>query len=343
MLLNKFGDWTFPTLAGIITTPTLRPDGSILKDAGYDPATQLLLIDPPPMPEISEKPTRDDALAALKLLKDLLCEFPFEKDMTTSKDVGVALGGVVGEISTVCRGAYPVVPVHIVDAPAAGTGKSYLLSTVSWIATGQAMPTLGSSKQEELDKRLDTAVLSGRSLICIDNVVGEIGGETICRLTEQERPLVRIFGVLKDTEIDARSISFFANGNNIIVVGDFCRRVVRCCLDAGIEHPETRQFTRNPKQEILADRGKYIAACLTICRAYAVAGRPNLLPQLASYGEWSDTVRSALVWLGEADPVKSQDKSHADDPEVMALLTVLNEWKGVIRNRLRRRRCRCAT
>ena len=28
MLLNKFGDWTFPTLAGIITTPTLRPDGT---------------------------------------------------------------------------------------------------------------------------------------------------------------------------------------------------------------------------------------------------------------------------------------------------------------------------
>ena len=101
-------------------------------------------------------------------------------------------------------------------------------------------------------------------------------------------------------------------------------------LDAGIEHPETRQFKRNPKQEILADRGKYIAACLTICRAYAVAGRPNLLPQLASYGEWSDTVRSALVWLGEADPVKSQGKSHADDPEASALLTVLNEWRGVI-------------
>ena len=134
------------------------------------------------------------------------------------------------------------------------------------------------------------------------------------------------FLALKDTEIDARSISFFANGNNIIVVGDLCRRVVRCSLDAGIEHPETRQFKRNPKQEILADRGKHIAACLTVCRAYAVAKRPNLLPQLASYGEWSDTVRSALVWLGEADPVKSQGKAHADDPEASALLTVLNEW-----------------
>ena len=58
---------------------------------------------------------------------------------------------------------------------------------------------------------------------------------------------------------------------------------------------------------VLADRGKYIAACLTICRAYIAAGRPDKLPKLASFGDWSDTVRSALVWLGEADPVKSMD------------------------------------
>ena len=281
VLLKRFGDWTFPALAGIITTPTLRPDGTILKDAGYDPATQLLLIDPPPMPEIPEHPTKDDALAALKLLKDLMAEFPFAVD-----DDGVSLSvALSAHISTVCRGAYPIVPVHIVDAPAAGSGKSYLLSTVSWIATGQAMPVLGAGKsEEELGKRLDAAVLTGQPLICIDNVVGEIGGDTICRLTEQWRPQVRILGQTQIVNVDARGISFFANGNNIIVVGDFYRRVVRCRLDARSERPELRQFKRNPMDEILADRGAYIAAALTICRAYRVAERPGLLPQLASYG-----------------------------------------------------------
>ena len=92
---------------------------------------------------------------------------------------------------------------------------------MSWIATGQPMPALGSDKQEELDKRLDAAVLSGQSLICIDNVVNVLGGETICRLTEQWRPQVRIFGVLELVFVDARSITFFANGNNVIVRGDF--------------------------------------------------------------------------------------------------------------------------
>ena len=124
VLLKRFGDWTFPAIAGIITTPTLRPDGTILSEAGYDPATKLLLVDPPPMPPIPENPTKNDAIAALNFLKELLAEFPFVDDVSRS----VALSA---QISTVCRGAYPIVPVHVVDAPVAGSGKSYLLSTVS--------------------------------------------------------------------------------------------------------------------------------------------------------------------------------------------------------------------
>ena len=102
-------------------------------------------------------------------------------------------------ISTVCRGAYPgACRCTSSTRRRPARGKSYLLSTVSWIATGQAMPVLGAGKdEEEMEKRLDAAVISGQPLICIDNVVGEIGGETLCRLTEQPRPQVRILGVLK--------------------------------------------------------------------------------------------------------------------------------------------------
>ncbi len=32
-------EWAFPKVAGIITAPTLRPDGSVLDRPGYDPAT----------------------------------------------------------------------------------------------------------------------------------------------------------------------------------------------------------------------------------------------------------------------------------------------------------------
>lgn len=328
-LLNRFGDWKFPIIAGIITTPTLRPDGTILATAGYDPDTKLLLVDPPPMPGIACNPTKDDARAALGLLKELLVEFPFadvdDNDQSVSRSVALS-----AQISTVCRGAYAVVPIHVVDAPAAGSGKSYLLSTVSWIATGQAMPVISAGKsEEEMEKRIGAAVMRGQPLVCIDNVVGEIGGDALCQLIEQPRPSVRVLGLSKLVDVDARAVTYFADGNNIIVVGDLCRRAVHSRLDPRQERPELRQFKGNPMEQILADRGAYIAAALTICRAYIVAGRPSRCPPLASFGEWSDTVRSALVWLDEADPVASLDVSRADDPETTTLIAVLNEWKDV--------------
>jgi hypothetical protein len=79
-VLARAGEWKFPTVAGIATAPTLRPDGSILNRPGYDPATQLLLVDSLDMPPIPEKPTKDDAVTGLKLITDLLEEFPFVDD-----------------------------------------------------------------------------------------------------------------------------------------------------------------------------------------------------------------------------------------------------------------------
>jgi hypothetical protein len=119
-LLGRDGNWNFPLLAGVITTPTLREDGSILSEPGYDPVTGLLLVAPPPMPPIPEHPNRDDALAGLALLDALLMEFPF----VTAADRSVGLSALM---TPVARGAMQVAPMHAVDAPEAGSGKSYLI------------------------------------------------------------------------------------------------------------------------------------------------------------------------------------------------------------------------
>jgi putative DNA primase/helicase len=84
IILRRCGEWSFNPVDGIITTPTLRPDGTLLTSPGYDPATRLFLIDPPPMPGIPEEPTREDALEALRLLDGLLDEFPFADEASRS-------------------------------------------------------------------------------------------------------------------------------------------------------------------------------------------------------------------------------------------------------------------
>ena len=82
---------------------------------------------------------------------------------------------------------------------------------------------------------------------------------------------------------------------------------------------------------IMANRGDYIAAALTVCRAYQVAGRPDRQAQIGSFNEWSDTVRSALVWLGEADPLQSMETARAEDPEINELQIMLDAWVRRIR------------
>ena len=77
-VLSNDGKWVFPKVAGVIMTPTLRPDGSLLDTPGYDPSTELYLSGALQLPPISPRPTRDEALDALATLKDLFSEFPFK-------------------------------------------------------------------------------------------------------------------------------------------------------------------------------------------------------------------------------------------------------------------------
>jgi putative DNA primase/helicase len=79
----------------------------------------------------------------------------------------------------------------------------------------------------------------------------------------------------------------------------------------------------------LQDRGAYAAAALTIVRGYLAAGRPDKLKPLVSYEAWSDLVRSALVWLGCADPVDTMAETRASDPVLTTLRTVLDAWQRV--------------
>jgi len=60
------------------------------------------------------------------------------------------------------------------------------------------------------------------------------------------------------------------------------------------------------------------------------AGRPNPLPALASFEEWSTIVREPLVWLGCGDPLKTQEKLRAEDPTKVDKIAIFEAWKSRI-------------
>lgn len=323
-ILARAGEWKFPVIVGLITTPTMRPDGSLLLTPGFDPQTQLLLVDPPEMPSVPASPTRRDALQALAKLEDLLTEFPLADDVAKA----VAFSAL---ITPVVRGAFPVAPLHAFDGVSAGTGKSYLCDVTASIAIGQLMPVMAAGRsEEEMEKRLGAALMAGQPLISIDNVSIDLGGDALCIAIERGSIRMRVLGLSKNARIEARGTTFFATGNNLVVKGDACRRVVTARLDPRVERPELREFNSDPIAKVMANRGSYVAAALTICRAYLAAGRPNPARRLGSFEGWSDTVRSALIWLGLADPVAAMDGATALDPERVELLTVMDAWRDAV-------------
>ena len=321
ILLSRNGHWTLPRVAGVVTTPTIRPNGSVLTAAGYDAATRLYhVIDPAlKMPFLSPRPTKEDGMRAIDFLSGLLSEFPFISDA----DRAVAFSGM---ISPIVRGILPCVPLHAFKASTAGTGKSYLTDLASAGATGRPCPVVAAGQtEEETEKRLVGMLLAAFPIISIDNVNGELGGDLLCQIVE--RPLVRVrpLGSSDIMEIETRA-TMFATGNSLRVRGDMTRRTMLCSLDANMERPELRDFEHNPLQFVMDNRGQFVAACLNIVRAYREAGYPGKLRSLASFEEWSDNVRSALVWLGMADPVDTMEAAREDDPELGEIKRVLGAW-----------------
>jgi hypothetical protein len=319
-IIARTGERKFRPVAGLITTPTLRPNGSILRRTGYDRNTRLLLVKPPTLPPIPDKPSFDDALEALNVLDELLEEFPFSDNESRS----VALSAL---ITPVVRGALPVVPMHATRAPKAGTGKSYLFDIASAIAIGEPCPIIAAGRDEaETEKRLVAVALAGYPIINIDNVNGELAGDFLCQMIERPVVNLRVLGKSETVRVPNK-LTTFCTGNNLRLTGDLPRRALLCSLDAKVERPEEREFKAKPTQRVIADRGKYVAAALTVVRAYIVAGKPGPQKPLASFEVWSDTVRSALVWLGRVDPVETLATVRAEDPQEQALAAVLIAWQ----------------
>jgi putative DNA primase/helicase len=63
------------------------------------------------------------------------------------------------------------------------------------------------------------------------------------------------------------------------------------------------RFAFDPHALVRAERGRYVAAALTIVRAYITSGERAGCGPIGSYGGWSRFAREPLVRLSRLDPV----------------------------------------
>ena len=153
----------------------------------------------------------------------------------------------------------------------------------------------------------------------------DLGGELLCQLTERPVIKVRILGRSEMPECESHT-AVFATGNNVAFKGDMVRRGLVCNLETLVERPELREFKKDALDHAASHRATYVAAVLTIIRAYLAAGAPQVCGPFGSYTAWSRMVRSPLVWLGEPDPITSMDAARGEDSVLTEIRELFGFW-----------------
>lgn len=301
--LGRQGDgWQIATLMGIIENPTLREDGSLLTQEGYDrPMGVFLDLNGVVFPTIKQEPSIDDAREALRLLKIPIAEFPFVDDAARA----VLLSAMV---TAPIRHALRSAPMVATDATTPGTGKTLCANIPSLMLTGRAAPVMSQGVDDEEDeKRLAGVLLRGDNVVLIDNVRRAISGpDVLCSMLTEDSIQIRKLGETGNIQVSAR-VLVMATGNNIQFDGDMIRRVVISRLDAKLERPEEREhFALDLKSWVPGHRTELVVAALTLVRWYLTAraakaiAAANFKP--SGFPDWDAMVRAPLIAIGEADP-----------------------------------------
>jgi hypothetical protein len=315
--------WALNQVTGLINTPTLRPDGSLIELRGFDKATGLWLEPDSNMKiHLPKRSTKKEAIKALELLSDLLKECAFNSEL----DRAVALAGI---LTVVSRGGFTHAPAFFFTAPKAGMGKTFIVDLTSHIAFGRRAPVIPAIKNpEEMEKRLASVLLDAPPMMCLDNMTFNLNEPLLCMMVSGGDDInVRILGKSKIANCEWRG-TFFGTGNNVTPSGDMIRRSLLCKLDTRTENPEQRSFNANPINIVMGDRAKYVTAALTIAKAYYDSREKVELPAYAGFEEWSQFIRKPLVWLGTPDPVESQKAAKESDPVDTSLRALHGAWKA---------------
>jgi hypothetical protein len=195
------------------------------------------------------------------------------------------------------------VPLAIFDKPQQGTGASLLAETISIICSGRPAAMMGAKRSdEEWEKSLTSLLMKGRLLVSIDNVVGILDSPILGTMLTCAYYEARVLGRSESMILPIRC-TWIATGNNIQLRGDLPRRCIWVRLDAKQARPWLRDPStfKHPRlmEWVSEDRGRILAAILTIARGYVAAGMPGAeeKPNLGGYESYCRVLRGVLAFM----------------------------------------------
>jgi hypothetical protein len=317
------GAWPFPLLEGVAEHPFLRPDGTLVQQAGHDAETGVLYLPTRTFPPVPDRPSAVEVTRAVDALRAPVAEFSFVDDSDRAAALALTL-------SLVARAAVPgPVPLFGITARSPGEGKS-LLAVVLALSSGERRPSTMAWPTDWSDQRklLLSICLEGLPVVLLDNIEGQLGSPLLSQILTSMEFSDRVLGVNRTASAPHRTV-WIGTGNNLSYRGDTYRRAVPIHLDGGCEKPEERAFhIRNLHQYVLERQPELCSAALTILRAYHLAGRPaHGGARIGSFEAWDDLVRGAVCWAIQADPAGGRERVRQEaDRDLETMRDLFSVW-----------------
>jgi hypothetical protein len=349
------GGWPdIPPIRGILESPALAPSGSLITTPGYNPETGYVLLPSVDVGEMAEKPTQEQARAALKYLWiELFCDFPYlglgESDPTDAErstrferacKCPDAFVGISALLSMFARPAIDgSTPGSVFEAASQGSGKTLQIHAISTLATGRSaglmtFPTHdGKVDESELEKILASYALAGARLIAFDNIKGTLGGAALEKaMTAVDSIDLRVLGASETRTMPWTAITVFS-GNNMAMSDDVAQRVLCSRLESERDDPRSRPSKEFRHARLLdwirEHRAKLIRACLVILRAFIVAESKSKSDagSWGSFEAWSALVPAAILYAGGPNVLELRQRGGAvDNGEGAAHAALMRAW-----------------
>lgn len=317
-------------LHAVTPFPAIDEHGHIPTDAGYDESTKTYFTGEVDV-QVAEAPSKDDARRAVDTIRDIVYDFPFAS-RENDEHFSAFLAGLLTPLARYAHDGNA--PMVIVQANGPRIGKTTLVKVISEIVTGVPVPVITFTRNEdETRKRLLSFLRVARSMVLVDNVIGQFGGQNVNALTTSRTFEDRILG--KSVILEAvNDTSWYVTANNIMLAPDTAERCLNVRLHSEDEKPHLRSgFRHRDLFKVVRDRrAKLLSAGLTILKAFILEGKPE--QDIAAWGgfeKWSALVRGAVRFAGLPDPATTrlELEEHADveTDDKAALVQALADWQ----------------
>jgi hypothetical protein len=344
MYLDWRGEWKLAPLNGIATAPLLQDNGTISSRTGYDTTSGMWCENVPDLKGlVPERPTKVEAMAAFRLIRDTFKTFCFA-DAETIGDPACGVPVVdlskppgrdessflAGLMTAVCRPSLYLAPGVVFRAPAisgAGAGKGLLARCICTIAFGREPHAVtAGATAEELEKRIAAELMEAGPALFLDNLNNTAFKSDLLASAITERPArVRVLGRSQMVQLNAAAFVILT-GNGLTLSEDLARRFISVDFDPRTEDPEARPFTTDIRAEVRARRKELLAALLTIWRWGRIATDIRAGLPLGSFEQWCRWVRDPLLALGCQDPVERVSEAKERDARRQAVADLFAIW-----------------